>query len=333
MTTIAGIRLLLGYAASRGVAVQALCASLRLEPADFDTPLRMVPFTLTRAIWLAVTDALPDENVGVGAGSYAHVEQIGYAGLLLGQARNGLELLQLIVDAGPLTDTALVDDPITLVRRAGCLDVRLPAVLSAAIPERTEAAFVSTLGSLRRLGLEGLRPIELRFRHGWSEKRAIAEQYFGCKVTWSAGEDVMCFEREALSVPLSGAQPRAAEEFRAFVASEVEKRNLLPFTDRVRQVVQQQVRLGNSSQQATALALGMSGRSLQRELAKSGLTFSQLRERVVEQCAAELLRDESRTIEQIARKLGYSEPRSFTRLWRRLKGETPARYRLRLRGS
>ena len=330
-TTIAGIRFVLGYAASRGVAVQELCASLGLDPADFDNPLRMIPFTLTRRVWLAVIERLPQDNVGVGAGLSARTEQVGYAGMLLTQARNGLELLQLMVDAGPLTDTALVDDPVTLVRRDGTVEVRLPAILSAGIPERTEAAFTAALSSLRRFGLEGLTPIEVRVGFGWSEKRAIAEQYFGCQVSWNAGEDVMCFAVEALRAPLSGAQPRAADEFRAFVANEVKKRSALPFTERVRQVVRQQVRLGNTSQQATCLALGMSNRSLQRELAKSGLSFSQVREQVIEHCAAELLRDDTCTIEQIALKLGYSEPRSFSRLWRRLKGETPARYRLRLR--
>ena len=74
----------------------------------------------------------------------------------------------------------------------------------------------------------------------------------------------------------------------------------------------------------------MSSRTLQRELAKSGLSFTQLREQVVEHCAAELLRDDTYTLEQIALKLGYSDPRSFSRLWRRLKGETPGRSRARL---
>jgi len=333
MTTIAGIRLLLGYAASRGVAVQELCASLGLDPADFDIPLRMIPFTLRRRVWLAVIDSLPHDNVGVGVGLFARIEQIGYAGMLLSQAPNALELLQLLVDLGPLSDTALVDDPIKLVRRAGKVEVRLPAVLSAGIPERAEASLMCTLTTMRGVAAAGLRPTEVRFAHACSDKRAIAEQHFGCRVIWSAGEDAMCFAREALLPSLPGSLPGAADALRAFVASEVNKRTALPFTERVRQVVQQQLRVGNSSQRATALALGMSGRSLQRELAKSGLRFSQLRDQAMEQCAAELLRDGSCTIEQIALKLGYSEPRSFSRLWRRLKGETPARYRLRLRGA
>lgn len=331
MTTIAGIRMVLGYAASCGVDMKALCDSLGFEPADFDVPLRLIPFTLTRGVWLAVIDRLPHVNVGVGAGLAARTEQIGYLGLLLSQARNGLELIQLSIDAGPLTDTALVDDPVTLVRRADKVEVRLPPILSAGIPERTEASLLSTLTSLRRFGLADLRPTQVRVAHGWSEKRALAEQHFGCKVIWDAEEDVMCFDAEPLRAPLPGSNPRAADEFRVFIASELKKRTALPLAERVRQAVHHQLRRGNASQQATALALGMSGRSLQRDLAKSGLSFTQLREEVVEHCAATLLRDDTYTIEQIALKLGYAEPRSFSRFWRRLKGETPARSRARLR--
>jgi len=331
MTTVAGIRIVLGYAASRGVAVPELCASLGLDPADFDNPLRMIPFTLTRAVWLATIERLPEDNVGAGAGLAARTEQIGYAGLLLSQARDGLELLQLMVDSGPLTDTALADEPVTLVRCGGDGEVRVPPVLSAGIPERTEALFISMLSSLRRFGLAALSPTQVRVTFGWSEKRAIAERHYHCKTTWNADQDVMCFDRKALLSPLPGARPGAADEFRALVANEIKKRTELPFTERVRQVVHQQLRLGNASQQATAVALGMSGRSLQRELSKSNLTFSQLRDQVMEHCAAVLLRDETCTMEEIAKKLGYSEPRSFSRLWLRLKGETPTRYRVRLR--
>lgn len=333
MTTIAGIRAVLGYAASRGLDVKDLCRTLELDQADFETPLRMIPFSLTKRVWLTVIDLLPQDNVGVGAAIALRTEQIGYAGLLLSQARNGHELLQLMVDAGPLTDTALVDDPVTLVRRAGQVEVHLPAVLSAGIPERAEAAFVSMLASLQRLGVVGLRPTRVRAAHGCSEKRAIAEKYYGCKVLWNAGEDVMCLDGASLQAPLASSHPRAADEFRALVASEVNKRTVLPLPERVRQVIQTQLRQGNTTQHAAALALGMSSRTLQRRLAEAGLSFAQLREEVVKRRAKQLLRDDRYTIEQIALKLGYSELRSFSRLWRRLTGQTPRDYRAQLRDA
>jgi len=332
-TRMAALRGLFGYAASRGVDINELCGSLGLEPTDFERPLQTVPFTITRRAWLAVIERLPHENIAVGAATSFRIEDSTYAGMFLTQARNGIELLQLLVDASNgVSDTALIDDPVTLTQRNGHVEVRLPAVLSDGIPERSEAALLASLTCLRRLGLPTLTPTRVHAIAEWSEKRALVEPHYRCRVRWGAGEDLMCFEHEALLQPLAAPKPGAADEFRAFVANEANKRPTRSFPERVRQAFQQQLRAGNSTQQATARALGMSARSLQRKLAESGLNFAKVREEALQQRAAQLLRDDSYTVEQIALHLGYSEPRSFSRLWKRLTGDAPGHHRARLRG-
>ena len=72
-------------------------------------------------------ERLPHENVGVGVGTAARSEHVGYAGLLLSQARNGLELTQLMIDTAPIGDTALVADPVTLRQRGAHVEVHPPS--------------------------------------------------------------------------------------------------------------------------------------------------------------------------------------------------------------
>lgn len=329
---MAGITTVLSFAASRGLDPKQLCETVGLDVGLFGNPLTMVPFTLTRRVWLTVIEQLPHENVGVGVGAAARSEHVGYAGLLLRQARNGLELVQLMIDAAPISDTALVADPVTLRQRGEQVEVHIPAMLSAGIPERTEAAFLMLLLNMRRLGLPELKPLWVRAAHVKDAKRALVEPHYGCKVQWDAGEDVMCFPRAPLQSRLPGSHPRAADTLRSFIADEVKRRSALSFPDRVREVVEQQVRIGSLSQEDAASALGMSARSLQRKLGKSALRYRDVRGKLLESRAAELMHNQAYSLEDIALKLGYSELSSFSRSWKRLTGQSPASYRAQLLG-
>lgn len=327
MTSMAGITAVFSYGASRGLDVSELCNVIGLEAGQFSDPLQMVPFALTRRVWCTVIGRLPGDNVGVGVGTAVRNEHLGYVGLLLGQVRNGLELIQLMIDAAPISDTALVDDPVTLRHEHDQVEIRVPPILSAGIPERTEASFLSLVSNLRRLGLPNLRPSAVRAAHARDKKRAIAEHHYGCRVTWNAGEDVICFARESLVASLPGAHPRAADQLRALIAERVQGREVLTFPERVRRVVQQQVLRGSAHQHEVAASLGMSVRSLQRKLRKHGLGYNELATEALQRRAHELLRNGAFSLEEVARKLGYSEVGTFARFWKRQTGHTPARYR------
>ena len=225
---MAGITAVLTFAASRGQDLQELCEAVGLDAGLFRAPLTRVPFTLTRRVWLSVIERLPHDNVGVGVGTAAHGEHAAYASLFLSQARSALDLVQRMIDAAPVSDTALVADPVTMRQRGQHVEIRLPAVLSAGIPERAQAAFLMLLISLRRLGLPELKPLWVRAAHAKDAKRAQVEPHYGCKVQWDAGEDVMCFERAPLQPPLPGSHPRTSELLRSPSADEVKRRSTSP---------------------------------------------------------------------------------------------------------
>lgn len=68
-------------------------------------------------------------------------------------------------------------------------------------------------------------------------------------------------------------------------------------------------------------------RSLQRELADAGLTYSRLLDQVRFERASELLRKTEAKIIDVALATGYSDPAHFTRAFRRLAGVTPREFR------
>lgn len=75
---------------------------------------------------------------------------------------------------------------------------------------------------------------------------------------------------------------------------------------------------------------GISLRGLQRSLAASGLSFSELLRDARLERAIELMREPERRMTDIGLELGYSDAANFTRAFRRWTGSSPRAYRRRL---
>ena len=72
---------------------------------------------------------------------------------------------------------------------------------------------------------------------------------------------------------------------------------------------------------------GMSVRSLQRELAGAGFSYSALLDRARFERASQLLRETDATSQEVAHASGYTDPSNFARAFRRLAGVSPRQYR------
>ena len=86
---------------------------------------------------------------------------------------------------------------------------------------------------------------------------------------------------------------------------------------------------GTATIAEAAVAAGLSVRGLQRRLAKHGMTYSQLREKVRCDTAFRLIDDRRLRLSEIASALGYSDPAHFTRAFVRWYGVPPRAYRNR----
>lgn len=96
---------------------------------------------------------------------------------------------------------------------------------------------------------------------------------------------------------------------------------------RVKSQIARLANQGHPSIHLVAAQLGLSIRSLQRELERQGHTFSDLVEQTRYETALSLLRDPSMNIAEVAAMLGYRDPSSFSRAFARWAGCSPRRYR------
>ena len=83
----------------------------------------------------------------------------------------------------------------------------------------------------------------------------------------------------------------------------------------------------DASAERTAARLGMARRTLTRQLAECGTSFSLLLKETRHRAAVHYLRNSDYTVEELAFMLGFSECAPFVRAFRRWTGHSPLEYR------
>lgn len=99
------------------------------------------------------------------------------------------------------------------------------------------------------------------------------------------------------------------------------------FTNSLNLLILSQLTDGYPGVALIAKALGMSTRSLQRQLAQKHMSYSLLVEQVRFNQAIHLLQDPDLKLIDIAFRLGYEDQANFTRAFRRWTGISPSQYR------
>jgi len=109
--------------------------------------------------------------------------------------------------------------------------------------------------------------------------------------------------------------------------SDLGRYSVFEFTENLKAVLNS--RLGQSDVGITAVAqkIGMSSRSLQRQLARHGTSFSELLDQTRIDTAQSLLNETEEPHHEIARSLGYQHTAHFSRAFRRVCGVSPRQYR------
>ncbi len=105
------------------------------------------------------------------------------------------------------------------------------------------------------------------------------------------------------------------------------------FLNLLRMILQPYLNGGRPDLSLVAEIVGMSPRTLQRRLQRSGSSYSQVLQEARFDLARNLLDDPGAKIIDVAMTAGYQSPQHFTRAFRRFTGLTPTRYRRALVGN
>jgi AraC-like DNA-binding protein len=208
------------------------------------------------------------------------------------------------------------------VHRVGDATFRAP---SAAI----EFGFAQLVLLVRRATGRPIVPTEVQLQHGRPLELSPYRGLFGDNVRFGAERDAIAFDRGTRELPVVSADPALGELVHAHARALLER---LPeakstFATRVRRVLVERLPDAAPSVEATASALSVAKRTLQRRLKDEGTSFEAVVDDVRRSLAERYLKEQRLGVQETAFLLGYSEVSAFVRAFVRWTGLSPSRWR------
>lgn len=173
------------------------------------------------------------------------------------------------------------------------------------------------------------RPIEgvrVRLRRAAPGDRARWRSLLGVDAELDAPLDEVIFPRAALEIPIPRADPMIARFFERYLDERIARLPPDSLLARARAAIEDALPSGAITLTAVARRMRISPRTLQRRLAATGTSLTDLA-LGVRRARALALVEAGVTVSEIAWLLGYSEPSAFHRAFRRWTGSTPLAWR------
>jgi AraC-like DNA-binding protein len=171
-------------------------------------------------------------------------------------------------------------------------------------------------------------PREVHFEHQSEEMITAYREVFRSPIVFASSSNAFVMDSEFCKQPVPAADPNLFRILTCYlddVLTRIPKKNaaLAP----IRTTIVQLMAHGGLNLARTAKALGVSARTLQRQLKQQGLSFAEVLDDTRRGLAVEYLKDRENTLTEIAFLLGYSEVSAFNRAFKRWTGKTPMAYR------
>ena len=305
-----------------------MLARAGIDAGSLGDPDGRIPMPRVVAFWAAIVEQTGDGNAGLHMAERAELGSFDapffamHASATLGAAYERLSRYQRLFH-----DTSRIE--LRIEGAHATLRHRLPGGL---LPLRQGAEFM--LASWVRAGraVTGVdwEPIEVRFAHPAPDDTADHARFFRAPLRFATGENSFAFGADLLALPCTRADASLAALLDRYAAERIAR---APGTgrlaDRVRSLLETELRSGEVGAAPLARRLGMSARSLARLLAAEGTTYQAVLDGLRHELAARQLADPRTSVWEVAFQLGFSDVSAFYRAFRRWTGTTPAEFRTR----
>jgi AraC-like DNA-binding protein len=187
---------------------------------------------------------------------------------------------------------------------------------------------VSLVRLVRHLSGRNLFPDRVNVTHYGDRFNVKLKKFFGCEITFSSSTDEIAFPSTIRPMPLASADPYLSALLIA-QCEETYARRLRPVVLRtsIENEIVPLLPHGNARAPEIARRLGMSQRTLARQLAAQKLSFTAVLGALKIDLAKHYLKEADLPITTIAWLLGYQEVSAFTHAYKRWTGKTPKQTR------
>lgn len=193
-------------------------------------------------------------------------------------------------------------------------------------PENIDIAFalIFRFGSL--LSLRKLYPSSVRFSRDAHSNIPVYEDYFGCPVHFSSGEDSIVFPTNLLNEKVTSSDPVLCQHMERFLEEEMLRVSARSTELRIRSALLKMLPQGTPKLEDLSDQLNIGKRTLQRKLESEKTSFKDLLCDVRLQLAKVYLLEQQKSIQEVSSLLGFSEPSNFVRFFRQHLNASPREY-------
>jgi len=276
-----------------------------------------------RRLWERAAELCADELFGItvakaiGRGAFGALEYSARTASSLGQAADLLLAHCSFLSSNDCYELQIHDDEARLVYRVPGEPLGLGRHANEFF-----AAYIALIGG--ELHIPPSTTIWFAHPHHAAAKRVEAF-FHPATVRWGNGFSGATFSRALLELPLPSADPRLSELIRRTLLVSYQAGSSI--SARVRGLLRQLLPQGGVTMNGVATQLLMSERTLQRQLAVEGTSFSDIVDQFRREHALEALGKDGVSLSALSCELGFSDPRAFFRAFRRWTGMTPNQFR------
>ena len=197
------------------------------------------------------------------------------------------------------------------------------------VRQSTELAIGVVFRLLSTLLGPGWRPLRVCFAHDAPADRSEHERVFGRNVEFGHAFNGIVFSRSDLESPNPAADPEMARYARKLLEAGSDDADAADMSAQVRELIVTLLGTGRCTIELVAQHLGVDRRTIHRQLASEGQSYSALIDAVRRELVDRYLRDRKRSMTEISSLLGFAAPSGFSRWYQRQFNATASAQRVR----
>jgi len=160
----------------------------------------------------------------------------------------------------------------------------------------------------------GWRPLDVHFTYPVPRNRQTYRRFFKCNVAFGAEFDGIVCAGIDMDRPMAAADPSIARYAQRYIETVAARSPT--FDGKVRELIATLLPKGNCSVERVAQHLGCDVRTMQRRLADSGKSFSQIVDEQRAEMVVRLIEEKGRSLSAVAALLGFSAQSALARWFR-----------------
>lgn len=301
------------FMASNGVAFESLARSCGIDPVAVDDSDAFVDFEAVLSLFEKAAQSSRNDAFGL---RFAEANPLGPAGLFHYIIVNSPTVRDALISRVRYTRLVTNAYQTTFGEYDGaqCYNWYIPANLGPHA-QFTDYVVMLLVGRIRiMLQRNSWLPLRVDFDHKEPLRIDEFRRALGPSLRFGRDTTSLAVDAEALAHPISSADPTLLRELKAIgqrILDLAEPSD--QFVDKAARQIADTMSSGNVSIEAIASSLGVTARTMQRELRQSGTTFRELLDATRSKTAERLLTETDIPLSEIAFLLGFSELSAFSR--------------------